>query len=203
MGFLSASFGLTRYRVLGEADSELWEKIPGLLKKFSFNDIDDVPDEVSFGWVSFDNMLDNKFELSSPFKGEYVCFSLRIDKRKIPPAVFKKYYQMAIQEVLGNEQGDVKYLSRAKKQEIRENLRIKLLSKTLAVPSVTDVVWNFSKGILFLSTTNKSTKEIFVELFQKTFNLPLQLITPYEMGKKLEQKLGIDLDKYQTDIYAV
>lgn len=80
---------------------------------------------------------------------------------------------MSLEEVLGNHDKDVKYLSKAKKQEIRENLRIKLLSKTLPVPSITDVVWNFSKGIVYLSTTNKSTKEIFVDLFQKTFNLPI------------------------------
>ncbi len=110
---------------------------------------------------------------------------------------------MSLEEVLGNHDKDVKYLSKAKKQEIRENLRIKLLSKTLPVPSITDVVWNFSKGIVYLSTTNKSTKEIFVDLFQKTFNLPIIPMTSYEMGKALEKGLGINLDKYQTDIFAV
>ncbi len=199
MGFLSPSSGIIRYKVLGEADSELWEKIPELLKKYRFQEIEDTTEELSFGWVCFDNMLDTKWESAPPYKGEYVCFSLRIDKRKISPAVFKKYYQMTLAEILSSG-GDEKYISRAKKQEIKENIRIKLLSKTFPVPSITDVVWNFSKNILYLSTTNKSTREIFLELFQKTFKLPLIPITPYELGKEMGSKLKIDIDKYKEPL---
>jgi DNA recombination-dependent growth factor C len=197
MGFLSASFSLTRYLVVGEAEEELWEKIPELLREFAFEEIDSSTEELGFGWVCFDNMLDNKWHTSSPFKGEYVCFSLRIDKRKIPPAVFKKYYQLAVEELKKGSEGEV-YLSRGKIKEIKENIRLKLLPRILPVPSVTDVIWNFSKGILYLSSTNKSTKEIFEELFERTFKLPLSPLSPYEIGKRIESSLKIVLDKYQT-----
>ncbi len=202
MGFLSASFGLTRYRVIGEADEQLWEKIPDLLKEFSFQEIDDVVEEISFGWVCFDNMLDTKWITSSPFKGEYVCFSLRIDKRKIPPAVFKKYYQLALQEMSSPVEQGLKFIPRAKKQEIKENLRLKLLKRILPVPSTTDIIWSYSKNIVYLSTTNRSTKGIFEDLFQSTFNLKITLINPYELGKSLENKFHLSLDKYETNIFC-
>lgn len=202
MGFLSSSSSITRYKVIGDIDHRLWEEIPDILKKFSFQDIDDVVDELSFGWVCFDNMLDNKWHTSSPYKGEYVCFSLRIDKRKIPPAVFKKYYQMAIEEIT-SETEDLKYLPKNKKQEIKENVRLKLLQKMLPVPSVTDILWDFKRKIVYLFTTNKSTKEIFFELFQRSFNLGLVQITPYELGKLFEKELNINLDKLKPQVFAV
>lgn len=202
MGFLSAFSSITRYRVVGDVDERLWEDIPDILKKFSFQDIDEVVDELSFGWVCFDNMLDNMWHTSSPYKGEYVCFSLRIDKRKIPPAVFKKYYQLALEEI-ASEEKDLRYIPKNKKQEIKENVRLRLLQKILPVPSVTDIIWDFKKGYVYLFTTNKSTKEIFIDLFQRSFNLGLAQIIPYELGKILEKELEINVDKYETQIFAV
>ncbi len=202
MGFFSTSSSITRYKIVGEVDERLWENIPDLLKKFSFQDIDEVVDELSFGWVCFDNMLDNMWNTSSPYKGEYVVFSLRIDKRKISPAVFKKYYQLALKEI-ADEDKDLKFLPKNKKQEIKENLRLRLLQKTLPVPSVTDVIWDFKKGYVYLFTTNKSTKEIFQDLFIRSFNLGLVQITPYELGKIYEKELEINIDKYKPQIFAI
>lgn len=54
---MSASVGLTRYRIVEEdIPSSLWHEVEDRLKRNSFRDIDASAEERSFGWVSFDNI---------------------------------------------------------------------------------------------------------------------------------------------------
>ena len=97
MGFMSASVGLTRYRIVEEdIPSSLWHEVEDRLKRNSFRDIDASAEERSFGWVSFDNMLDPDFILCPPEKGPYLTFTLRLDTRRVPPAVMKKHFAVAV-----------------------------------------------------------------------------------------------------------
>jgi len=69
---LSASVGLTRYRILDEVSDDLIREIPERLTKFAFKDIDHTAEERSFGWVNMDDMLDDKWAVSPP--GESTIF---------------------------------------------------------------------------------------------------------------------------------
>ena len=101
MGFMSASVGLTRYRIVEkDIDPSLWTEIEDRLKRRAFRDIDASAEERSFGWVSFDNMLDPEFALCPPEKGPYLAFTLRLDTRRVPPAVMKKHVAVALNEAL-------------------------------------------------------------------------------------------------------
>ena len=121
MGFMSASVGLTRYRIVEkDIDPSLWTEIEDRLKRRAFRDIDASAEERSFGWVSFDNMLDPEFALCPPEKGPYLAFTLRLDTRRVPPAVMKKHVAVALNEALQamREQGR-KFLTKEQKTEIR------------------------------------------------------------------------------------
>ena len=98
MSFLKSSTSFTRFRLVDEVPADLWAAIPDKLKQFAFQDIDDIPQERSFGWVNFDDMLDTTWRLSPPEKADYITFSLRLDTRRIPPAVLKKHTRIAVQE---------------------------------------------------------------------------------------------------------
>jgi DNA recombination-dependent growth factor C len=183
MGFLSASTSFVRYRVQGQIPKELWTGLEDRLKNFAFQDIDHTSDERSFGWVSIDNMLDTEWSQASPFKGEFAAFALRLDTRRLSPAVFKKHYQIALEDLTaGMKEQGTPFVGRERKKELREQVRLKLLGRTLPVPAVFDVTWNMQNNRVCLASTQEKVRRLFEDLFTQTFELHLEPLTPYYLA---------------------
>lgn len=183
MGILSASNTITRFRLLDEVPQELWSSIPDSLKKNALQDIDNTPEVRSLGWVTFEHLLDTKWESAPPEKGEYIAFSLRIDTRRIPAAVFNKHFLLAMEEEnrLIKEQGK-QVVSRERRAEIREIVKLRLMVKTLPTPVVFDVVWATGINIIYFASTQGTVIELFTDLFLQTFGLHLETLTPLALG---------------------
>ena len=92
MGLLSASAAVTRYKVEGRLENPVLEIIADGLRKNTLAEIDDDVSEKAAGWTSYQNPFKPDFEGSSFAVGEYLIFSLRIDKKQIPTKVVKKLY---------------------------------------------------------------------------------------------------------------
>ena len=185
MSILSASLGLTRYRVIEDVPRELLQNVPDQLKKFAFQDIDDTSDERSFGWANVDDMLDTAWTASPPEKGAVFAFSLRLETRRIQAAVLKKHYNMALKAELAKakEQGK-NYLSRDRKREIKDQVTLKLRARSLPVPAVFDVVWDPAANRVYLATTNAKARSLFEDCFQMTFDLHLEPLTPFYLAQE-------------------
>lgn len=185
MPILSTSLGLTRYHVVGDVEDSLWREVPERLKgnDVVFKDIDATTDERSFGWCNLDNMLDMDWAESPPEKGHYFCFSLRLDTRRIPPAVFKKHCLIALSQELAQAKAEGKaFISKDRRREIKDQVMLRLRARSLPIPAVFDVVWNTQSGRILLLTTNSKVKAMFEELFEKTFGLELEALTPFALA---------------------
>jgi hypothetical protein len=180
MGLLSASSSFTRFRIIEDVPAGLWQEIPGRLKRLAIKDIDDSAEERSFGWVSFEDMLDTQWRTAPPEKGAYLAFAMRLDTRRISAAVLKKHLQMAMAEAerQNKEQGK-KYISRDRKKEIKEQVRLKLMARSLPIPAVFDVAWNIQENTVYFGSTRAKVCDLFTELFTDTFELHLEPMTPY------------------------
>ncbi|MFW6054437.1 MAG: recombination-associated protein RdgC [Thermodesulfobacteriota bacterium] len=183
MGFLSASASFVRYRVIDEVPKGIWPRVTDLLQEHCFRDIDKSSEERSFGWVSIDNMLDNSWSEAPVYKGEYLAFALRVDTRRIPPAVFKKHYQITLEEALNKakEQGK-KFIGREQKKELKEQVRLRLLTRTLPVPAVFDVIWNSRINRVYFASTQAKMRSLFEDHFTQTFKLHLEPLTPFYLA---------------------
>ncbi len=195
-GFLSSTCSITRFRVIDEVSDELLLSVPDKLKQFAFQDIDDIPQETSFGWTNFDDMLDTSWKLSPPEKGEYITFSFRMDTRRISPAVFKKHLRVAIEEET-KKMRDLgkKFIGRQQKLEIREQVMLRLRGRAMPVPEEFQVVWNPHAGIVYLATTKGKVIDLFCEYFTRTFDLHLEQLAPHSLACNLlgeEAALQID-----------
>jgi len=186
MAFISGSTSFTRYRIVEEVPAELWQKIPDLLRKFAIQDIDGNADERSFGWTCFDDWLDTEWRTAPPEKGAYLTFSLRLDTRRVPAAVFKKHFQLALREAEreAREQGR-KGVSRDQKREIKDQVMLRLRARTLPIPAEFNVIWNTETGIIWLDSTREKVCEMFMEHFTETFDLHLEPLTPYFLALHL------------------
>lgn len=180
MSILAASTGLTRYRVIEEVTDELLREVPEKLTQFKFIDIDETAEERSFGWTNIDDMLDMDWTQSPPEKADYFAFSLRLDTRRVQPAVLKKHFTIALNKEMAQakEQGK-NFVSRDRKREIKEQVTLRLRARSLPIPAVFDIIWNPGSNKIYLDTTNAKVKALFEDHFTMTFDLHLEPLTPF------------------------
>ena len=200
MSFLKSSTSFTRFRIVDELPAGLWATVPDKLRQYAFQDIDEIPEERSFGWVNFDDMLDASWRISPPEKAEYLTFSLRLDTRRIPPAVLKKHTRIALQEEERRikEQGK-KFVARERKKEIAEQVKLRLRSRFLPIPAEFQVVWNTQTSRIYLASTQGKVIELFQEQFTRTFDLHIEQLLPYGLALSL---LGDDISARLDEVEA-
>ena len=194
MGFVSGSASFIRFGVEGELPSNTLEFIADRIASFSFRDIDDNMDEYSIGWVSVMNMFDAGFRYASFMNGDYVTVTMRIDERKVSPAVLKKFVQKEEERIKAEKQ--IPKISRTLKAEIKERVQTELIRKAIPIPSVFDLCWNLSESTVLFFTTNKKIHAVLEDFFKDCFGLLLVQQIPYVTTEHIlddEQadKLGI------------
>lgn len=183
MGFLKGTASFVRYSVEGELPENALDYIADRVVSFSFEDIDDSYDEYSIGWVSVLNMFDSQFEYASYLAGDYITLTLRIDERKVSPAIVKKFVQKEEQRLLREK--ELPKLSRVMKVEIKERVRTELLRKALPVPSTYELAWSLSDSSLFFFSTNKKAQALLEDYFNECFGLLIRQQIPYTTAERL------------------
>jgi len=180
MGFLGASCTFTRFRIIDPVPADLWPNIPDKLKQFCFKDIDAIPEERSWGWTCFDDMLDTAWRSAPPEKGACLAFAFRLDTRRIPPGVLKKHVLLALREEenRNREQGK-KFIMRARKIELRDQVRQQLMQRVLPIPATFEVIWATDSGRVYLASNTTKLIDLFLEHFTLSFNVHLEALTPY------------------------
>lgn len=204
MGFGSGNASFTRFKITDEIPDPLWSEIPGKLKLFAFQDIDNRPDERFWGWTNIDDMLDTAWQSSPPEKGHYITFSLRLDTRRIAPAVFKKHYTLALreEEQKAKAEGHA-FISRLRRQELKQAVRQRLMQRSLPIPAEFNVIWNTESGIVYFASTQAKMIEMFTAHFSKTFELDLEQLTPYTLATNLlGENIAQKLDTLQGTIFV-
>jgi DNA recombination-dependent growth factor C len=163
--------------------ANFWDFAAERITRQAFRDIDDSYEEYSIGWVSIMNMFDSEFAYASYAAGDYIVLAMRMDERKVTPAVLKKFCQKEEERLKKERQ--IPKLSRGQKLEIKENMTLMLTKKAMPVPSVYDMCWNLADNtVLFFSTSAKAQASL-EDLFKQTFDLHLVLQVPFLTAGKL------------------
>jgi hypothetical protein len=183
MGFLNGSASFVRFSVEGDIPENFWDFAAERITAFSFKDIDETYDEFSVGWVSVQNMFDADFQFASYASGDYVTLSLRIDERKVAPAILKKFAQKEEERIKKEKQ--IPKIGRSVKIEIRERIQNELMKKAVPIPAVYDLCWNLSESTLIFFSTNKKAHALLEDLFKETFGLLIVQQIPYYMAERL------------------
>jgi len=194
MGLLTGSASLTRFSVKGELPASFWDVASQRIAAMSFKDIDDTIDEYSIGWVSVADMFDAGFAYSSYAVGDYIVLTMRVDERKVSPAVLKKFVMKEEERIKRERQ--IPRLARAARMEIKERVRAELMRNAPAVPATYDLCWNLADNTLLFFSTSKKAMSLLEDLFKETFNLSLILQIPWLTGQHLAT--GEALDHYEA-----
>lgn len=192
MGLLTSSVSITRYTVAGRFEASVYEAVKEGLEKRVIQEIDGSPVGQAVGWTSFENPYRPYFQDSSFSMGTYLIFTLRIDKKKIPAKTVKKY--CSLEEARRLAESDKEFLSRNEKKQIKDTVEHLLFTRTPAVPSLHDVVWNYEESLVWLFTNLKVANEEFETLFSKSFNKTLTRLFPYTRADRQTGLLAADQD---------
>ena len=200
MSFQKASTSFTRFRIIDDIPADLWASVPEKLRQYAFIDIDDIAEERAFGWTNFDDMLDTEWRQAPPEKGDFLTFSLRLDTRRIPPAVLRKHVRLALRDeeerikALGK-----KFIGRERKKEIQEQVKLRLMGRFLPIPAEFQVVWNMRSGRVYFASTQTKMIEMFLDLFTRTFELRLEQLLPYSLALAMfGEEISAKLDDVQS-----
>lgn len=201
MGLLSGTSSFVRYTVEGDLPENFWDFVAERIASFSFKDIDDTFDEYSIGWVSVLNMFDSEFAYGSYRVGDYIVLGMRVDERKVAPAVLKKFCLKEEERVKKERQ--VPKLSRPHRQEIKENMRLMLLKRAVPVPAVYDLCWNLADSTLLFFATGNKAQATLEDFFKETFGLRITLQIPYTSAEHLLEAGELDaLTRLRPEIFV-
>jgi len=201
MGFLKGTASFVRFSVEGELPENALDFIADRIISFSFKDIDDTYDEYSIGWVSVLNMFDAEFDYASYAAGDYITLTLRIDERKVSPAILKKFVQKEEERV--KKEKELPKLSRSVKVQIKDRIRTELLRKAIPIPSTYELCWSLSDSTLLFFSTNKKAQALLEDYFKESFGLLIKQQIPYTTAENLldeEQVAG--LERIAPDIFV-
>ena len=179
MPFMDRTCDITRLHMPALMQNQ-FEYATQILAQYGFSPIDESPEDKAVGWVNFDDMFDSSWRVSPPQKGAYLAFSIRMDVRRIPPAVLKKEFKKALQkEEAANLESGKKFISRARKKELREIVSLRLKSNMVPTPKVIDVVVDEGRATVYITTTVPKEVETFQELFLRSFGIQADTIDCY------------------------
>lgn len=186
MSFLKSSTSFTRFRVLDDVKPEIYDSIEDVLRKYAMIDIDDTADERGYGWTNFDDMLDLDFATSSPRKSEFIVFAFRVDTRRVAPAIIKKHVTIALrQEEAKMAELGKKYISKDRKKEIIEQVKLRLRARTLPIPAVFEVIWDYSHKTIYFASVQRKVIDMFTEYFVRSFDVHIEQVLPYSLAQNI------------------
>ncbi len=178
MGLLKGSFTFARFHVEGQLPQAFLNFINSRIKANSFKDTVKSTEEKRMGWVSLTDILDVDFENANYALGDYLIFSLRVDRKLISPKLMKIKLMEEEKRFLA-ESGKSK-IHKQMSTAIKDKVKLELLTKLDAIPSFYDVCWSVSKNTIYFSSLADKVADDFVDLFKKTFSLSLKRFSPQE-----------------------
>ncbi len=178
MGLLKGSFSFMQFEVEGRLPPDFNTFINNRMKANSFRETRNTAEEKRLGWVSLTDILDTDFENANYALGDYLIFSLRVDRKVIPPKLLTLKLMEEQRRVLAAS-GQTR-LGKQTNENIKEKIRMELLTKSEPVPSFYDVCWAVGQNKVYFSSLAEKVADDFVDLFKKSFSLGLKRIVPQE-----------------------
>lgn len=181
MGLIKGNVTLTRYQVSGNLPENGADFLYNRIREHSFRDIEQTTDEQSTGWVSIGDFMDTSFAYSGFSLEPYVVLGFRVDKRRVPGGLLRKYHRLELDKALKMREG--RALSRADREQLKEKAKLGLLARIPPDTKVYDLVWDTSRNMLWLGAASRGVLDLFEDHFEKSFQLGLTPRLPFLLAQ--------------------
>lgn len=196
MGLMSNTASISQFRVIeGQLppSEERYEWLKEILQRYRFIDIRDRADEISVGFVELQDHARSEFDNpGAVWIGDYICFTIRQDVRRVPAAILNETLRERTDEWLQEHPG-MQRVPKSLREDMKEAVRGQLLAKTLPSPATFDVSWNTATGIVTLASTGRKGIDLLTDIFPRAFSgFRLRAITPYDRALQIATAFGMD-----------
>lgn len=145
------------------------------MEGWAFKEVEDSK-EISQGFTTSLDLYNTSFEEHSTFLDNTFMFAgIRIDKKKIPPIVLKQEFKREMKDYYSRNPGLNRKLNKSEKEVIKEQAIANLLPKTIPTPKMTEFIYNWKKGVIYLNSSSKDFIHIFPVAFEKLFGVVPEL----------------------------
>lgn len=183
MGIFKGSATLTRYNASGRRVEGFADFIDERIRVFAFRDIENSADEQAVGWVSAADFMDTAFAYAAYALDPYIVLGLRVDKRKLPSGVLKKYHRLELRKV--KRERDGQNISRAERETLKEKVKLDLLRRIPPSTQTYDVVWDTARNEVWFGGASRGALDLFEDYFRRCFNVELVPRIPYLAARDL------------------
>jgi len=196
MPFLTGKVTFSRFKVLGGSPKRLDEQC---LEKFRAHRIghSDAARNLreDIGWLGGRHLLDREFDIEKNIILDCLHFGLRIDNHRIPPDLFRAYYEMEFEALLkedgngaSNKYGRLKKEARAAAErradaEIREGR----YRRQRQFP----ILWDTRRDVLYAAATQPAVHERLHPLFKESFGKRLEPVTAGSLAAEWAERNGV------------
>lgn len=177
MGILKGSLTFTRYEIGENLPERFLDFVQERLTRHAFSGLETSERQKIMGWTSLEDILDTSFSYARHVKGDFLLFSLRVDRKTVPPSLLKVEALTAERKYLAETGKDRLY--REQKQDMRDRLQLAILQKSLPVPAFYDICWSLSgKWLIFTALAENATLD-FLEMFKESFGFTPSPLVPW------------------------
>ena len=200
MSLLQGTLSLRRFLVLGPVPAE-HDLLEGL-RQDQFRPFEDGMEEERLGWCDWRNPLITPPEEAWVTQDRFAIFSLRIDTRRVPPALLKAYVDLRLQKLM--KEKDLAFIGKEARISLQDEVKLELLKKVLPTPKVVEVAWDLKGGLLWTTAGSSKTRGALTGLFMKSFGCELQPLAPLVLAGRLAPHLPVEgltaLDPLELDL---
>lgn len=173
MGLFSGSFTFRKFRVADDIPREFQQNLAQSLARYAFREINPQANpEYSIGWVPPFDPLDGNLTVEKVVLGKYILLGIRRDKKSISAPMLKAQITDALRAKRRERNG--RKLSKDETNEVREQIKEKMIRSVSPVTNFFEVAWNFETGEVYFSSQSAKSATEFAELFEETFKLTLE-----------------------------
>lgn len=188
MGLAQGGFSLKRYLVLGPVPSE--EELAEGLEGHAFRPFQDGLEEERAGWCDWRNPLITPPEKDWASQERFALFGLRIDSRRVPPALLKAHVDLRLRQLMAEK--DLAFIGKEARISLQDEVKAELLQKVLPALKVVDVAWDLKGGVLWTTATSGRSQGALLDLFMKSFGCELQPLAPLLLAGRVAPELPVE-----------
>ncbi|HEX4846101.1 MAG TPA: recombination-associated protein RdgC [Geothrix sp.] len=188
MSMLQGTVSLKRFLVLGPVPDE--KELQGGLAQDQFRPFQDGMEEERMGWCDWRNPLITPPDGDWVSQERFAVFGLRIDTRRVPPALLKAHVDLRLQSL--QKEKDLAFIGKEARISLADEVKIELLRKVLPSPKVVEVAWDLKNGILWTTASSSKAQGALASLFIKSFGCEIHPLAPLVLAGRLSPHLSVE-----------
>lgn len=188
MSLLQGTLSTARHLALGPVP-DFSDLMAGLVQD-QYRPFQDGLEEERLGWCDWRNLLLTPPDRDWVEQDRFYVFSLRIDSRRVPPALLNSHVDMRLKAL--QKEKDLAFIGKEARISLMDEVKVELLRKVTPTPKAYEVIWDHAAGQVWTTATSNKAQGALVSLFIKSFGVELHALGPLSLAGVLAPEISTE-----------